>query len=367
MSVRRLVFLAPSEEVQTPSLIVDDKGAIFGREPLQASATLPTPMSTIVVVPGEDVLVRWIEFGAATPTQAAAAAPQLLKDDIAAPPETLHFAVGNADDHGFRPVCIIDRARLQSYLARAAALGVKPVAAVPDHLLLPAPKGDAVRIGERGALRIVRAHRLAFCGEAEMVARVLAGKSVKHAADLADIDAAFAAGSASLAVNLLQGEFAVNRAMPPRPKDLRRVASLAAALILSPLILWSVMFVRYELAAKALEAKSVALASAIPGADSANDPARYLMGRLDDLSANARFLEATRALFAGVANVEGVELEDFAYLQEGIIRATLLHSEASAVPTLATSLNEAGLVLREDSSEEKDGRFSTAITLETRR
>ncbi len=367
MTHTRLLFLSRAREADAQCLIVNEAGALVGRETLRAGGSaIPAPMPTIAIVAGEDISVRWIELATATEVQAVNAASLLLKDDIAGLRESLHIAVGSTDRDGFRPVCVIERARMQSYVERVKLLGVKPYAMVPDHLMLPVPEGDALALVERNGVQIVSGRRLAFSAEPDLAAQILAGKTVQRIEGEAETARAFAAGAKAYPVDLLQQDFSRSHEARLGPRDLRRVAVLAAVLLLSPIVLWTAGYLRHEGSARALEAQAAAIAQQVPAADITGDPARYLRGRMRDVDANTRFLNAAETLFAGVAKLEGAGLENFSYLQEGSIRATLLHARAEDVAVLADTLAGSGLTLQQDSSVEKDGRLSTAIAVEAR-
>lgn len=368
MTHTRLLFLSRARESDAQCLIVNETGAVVGRETLRAgSAIVPPPMPTIAIVPGEDISVRWIELAAATEVQAVNAAFLLLKDDIAVPRESLHIAVGSTDKDGFRPVCVVERTRMQSFVERVKLFGVKPHAMVPDHLMLPAPEGEALVLVERNGVQIVRGRRLAFGAEPDLAGQVLAGRTVQRIEGEAETARAFAVGAKTSPVDLLQQEFSPSHETRLRPRDFRRVAVLAAMLLLSPIVLWAAAYLRHEGAARALEAQAETIAHQVPAADVTGDPVRYLRGRMRDMDANTSFLKTAKTLFAGVAKLDGAGLENFSYLQAGVIRATLLHTRAEDVAALADAMAGAGVTLQQDSSVEKDGRFSTAIAVEPRR
>jgi hypothetical protein len=94
-----------------------------------------------------------------------------------------------------------------------------------------------------------------------------------------------------------------------------------------------------------------------------SDPIGELRGRVAELRANDDFVQTTAALFEAISRAQGVELEDLSYLQEGVIRATLIHDAATDVSGLRGTLEQSGITLNEDAARERHGRMVTTVTL----
>ena len=367
MTQTRLVFLSPMREQASRYLIVDAAGDIVARGMLTPHAPATSAkVRTVLIVPGTEVLARWIELPSCPPAQAAAAAALILKDETGTALETIHLAFGAAEADGFRPVCMVDRNLMQSFIDRSSELGISPDAVTPDHLMLPVPSDGGILTVALGATRAARGPRLAFSAEPELSELIIAGRAQQRIQHQGDIDALFARAVAQPPIDLLQQEFARGNSRPLARKDFRRAAVLACAAILSPALVWAVQIVHDERSAAALEARAVASARAVPGAGQTGDPILYLNGRLADLRASDRFLQSTAALFNAVSHIEGAELDSFFYLREGIIRATLVHDKSSDVPGLARSLSRSSISLEEDAAVQKQGRIFTTVSLKLR-
>jgi hypothetical protein len=139
--------------------------------------------------------------------------------------------------------------------------------------------------------------------------------------------------------------------------------TLGAIAALSPLALWTAELVRNEAAARGLEARAEAAARTIIGEPRAADPIGALRGRVAGLRANDGFMQTTAALFEAISQVQGVELEGLSYLQEGVIRATLVHSAGSDVGAVRGALEKSGITVDEDAAQERNGRLISTITL----
>jgi hypothetical protein len=179
----------------------------------------------------------------------------------------------------------------------------------------------------------------------------------------AEIEGHFAAGLAHLSMNLLQQEFSRGGRGLAGWNGYRGVVTLSAIAALSPLALWTAELVRNEAAARGLEARAEAAARTIIGEPRAADPIGALRGRVAGLRANDGFMQTTAALFEAISQVQGVELEGLSYLQEGVIRATLVHSAGSDVGAVRGALEKSGITVDEDAAQERNGRLISTITL----
>lgn len=365
MTEIRLVFLSPERGEPSPFLIVRDTGGIVARGTLAPGAT-PLPVRTVLVVPGTDVLIRWIELPACTPAQASAAAILMLKNEIAVPRESVHLALGAPDKDGWRPMGIVDRSVMQRFIDRAGDIGIAPDAIVPDAMMLTYPGDDTVLAAICDGRIIARGKRLAFSTEPEL-AGLLIGKHPMRVIERAEeIEILFAAAARHPAIDLLQRDFARGRPGSFKARDFRRAALLAAALLLSPFALWTAQAVSSHALARSLEARAEASARAIPGAQGAADPISYVRGRLAELEANDRFLLATVTLFDAVARMKGAELENFSYLREGAIRATLLHADAAEMEGLSRTLEQSRIGFGQEPATGRRGEPGATIMLRPR-
>jgi general secretion pathway protein L len=307
----RIVLLPPNPDEPAPVMLVHPTGQIERGVLATEFAEHRRPMRTVLVVPGAEVLVRWVELPATNEAQSASAAAFLLEDEIAADREQVHMALGAIEPDGWRPVAVVDRLKLQGWLERAAALGVKPDVVAPDHLMLAEPEGEeaiAVAFGETLA---VRGRRLALACEPDLLPLVLGERPWRLVDDVAVVEPMLAASAAAPRVNLLQGMFSRQPAAGAR---WRRAAALAAALLISPVLISTVQALRHHRAADAAEAEADArLRSVFPAAPASASPAALIGQRQTALRSGGEFAGSAAALFAAIERVEGVELEAFLY------------------------------------------------------
>ena len=230
-----------------------------------------------------------------------------------------------------------------------------------DHL----PPGEGTIAVTLGGVIAVRGEHFAFTAERELASMLMGTRRGISIERSSEIEAIFAEAPARPAMNLLQQDFAPGQ-NTSKWMGYRRVAALAAVAALSPVAIWTAEIVRSEAAARDLETRAEATARTIIGDAQALDPIGALRGRVAGLRANEGFMQTTAALFEAMSRMQGVELQSLSYLQDGVIRATLIHNGVSEVGSLRGALEENGVVVDEDAAHEHDGRMVTTITLNRR-
>jgi len=85
MSRIRLILIPPSAALPATCLTLDAQGRVLTRGLVELGGPAAEPMRTVAVVPGADVLIRWLDLPTGSSAQVAAATLHLLRDDLAAP------------------------------------------------------------------------------------------------------------------------------------------------------------------------------------------------------------------------------------------------------------------------------------------
>jgi general secretion pathway protein L len=217
-------------------LNVDDVGASpwWPLDSATAQGLLRTGLAdaaVIVLVPGPDIAVHWLDEDKAVSTaQASAYARLRLKNQLAAPLDTLHLAAGMPGPGESRtPVAVVDRTTLRGWLDALAEFGVDPVHIVPAAMALPATDGLIAR--SMGTRLMLRGPHLCADLEADLAAAVQ--PLPPHSQDWQALDAAQLTPPL---LDLRQGDYA---SKAPRIYDLAglghvlKVAAIAAALVIS--------------------------------------------------------------------------------------------------------------------------------------
>jgi general secretion pathway protein L len=90
----------------------------------------------VLLLPTEQILLSELVLETRSRRQLMRAAPYALEEELAAPVESLHFALGTTQA-GRTPVAAVDAQTLSGWIADIGALGAQPRSAVPDALALP--------------------------------------------------------------------------------------------------------------------------------------------------------------------------------------------------------------------------------------
>jgi general secretion pathway protein L len=335
-----LLFLARGGGIEGWVRIVDGAVAARGAGLDAAEAHRGTPV--VAVVPGEAVTLRWLDLPSGlSPAQAAAAARLMAADFSAQPVDELHVAAGReSGEDGKRCVGLVPVETMRVWLGEIEAAGFEAEHVIPETLLLAAPEeGFAVR--QSGALRLYRSSDEAFAVEPELGEMLVAGRRTV-AAD--DDDPGLAEALAEAPLDLRQGPFARRRDWSVAPARARRLAVLAAALLLVSLVIQIAAITRYSFAADAAEAEMQRVAAAaLPRSPGLPDPAAALAQRLAELrGGGAGFGATASALFEAVKATPNVELSALAFAPDGTLRATVQADTPAAVDGLRQRVEASG-------------------------
>ncbi|HEX2558749.1 type II secretion system protein GspL [Phenylobacterium sp.] len=370
MTAWRLIFI-PSDHQAAPAVrVIDAEGRIFERGTLQIGPNpAPAGARTVLVAPGMDVAVHWLQLPTRNDVQARAAAALLLEERLARPAGEAHLALGPRDAEDHRLAAAVEKSRMQSWASLAGLHGVRPDLVVPDHLLLPEPDGEEVFAADMGGWLAVRGRRLAFSCEPDMLEVLLPDRSVRRTDDEAALAKLWAKALAAPAVNLLQGDFDPARAEQVAPRDLRRAAVLAAVALIAPALVLGVQAWRYDRAADAAERAAAAqVATVLPNGQAVTDPLAQAQARLAglELAAGGGPISASAQLFAAVETIQEAQVETLIVSPEGEVRAGISHTNYSDVELLREAMRKAGLAFREESSREEGGRLMSDVIVGSR-
>lgn len=355
----RLILMPAEADAPCPWLVIGEGGAVLERGQLSPEHPTYGPVArTVLVAPGSDVLVRWLDLPAQRPAQARAAAAWMLRDEVATPVDQLQITVADSVEGEASLVAAVAVERLQGWLDRARALGVEPDVIMPDCLAVTEPADDAVAAVRFGPMLALRGARLAVTCDADLAPLLAEGRPIIPVEDPDAIEAMLIGAALNPPLNLLGR---VRNDGADGWRAWRRTAGLAAAVLVSPLVLMAAEAVRDDLAAQALQRRSGEIVSAAwpdtpPGADPAAEVRRR--GASVGLSGKAQ------ALFAALAPLEGAELDAMTLGRDGALRAVVSHPDYADLQALAAALADVGLSLREDSSEEREGRIVSDVVIE---
>lgn len=360
MSLLRIVFVPRDPQAGAPFLTVDAAGRAVARGVLRSATERLEPARVVAVVPGEAAPVRLTELPPTrSAAQAASAARFLVEDQLAAEREATHAAVSAPDADGRRWTAFADAERVRAWLARLAELGVDPDVLLPEALTLPAPEpGGAVAAETGEALTLVRTGDRAFALETDLVETVL-GRSPRRIGD-AEREAALITAARAPLVDLRQGAFARSGAEGP---SRRRLATLAAAVAVAPLLVWTAEAVRFDMQARKIRSELTENARRTDPNLSRSASLEVLRSGLVRQAGERSGTAGVAALFAAVERVEGARLDMLVLNPDGAVRATLTHGAYADLEAMRAALAASGFDLREDATVEDAGRVVSDVTV----
>ena len=362
MTQTRIVLIPPTAAMPAPFLIIDPRGRVLQRGSLSLEPVEPRlDLRTVAIAPGADVLVRWLDLPIGGAAQLRAAARWALKEHLAADPERLTIALGApAVDGAPRMVAAVAAPLLEAWIDYLRALGVEPAAIVPDCLVPPAPGAEAalnaIRFGGDVALR---GQAFAASAQSDLMEAVAAGRPVSLISDQEAVED-------RLALTALQPPVDLMAAMA-RPRSASRggwrlAAGLAAAVLISPLVLTLAEAARDSVAADRADRRARALiAATLPEAAQADDPIAEVRRRLAVAPPPGGFAAGSAALFAAVEQVEGAELDGLSADPDQGLRATLSYPAFQDLDAIRAAVVASGLSLSDTSTVEDGGRVVSEV------
>jgi len=325
--------------------------------PLEADESDLEPAERVVlVVPGSAVAIHWIDLpGDLAPAQARGAARLMASEVSAEPVDKLHVAIGpRFGDEAERCMALTGAPRMEQWLAGMQAIGFDPDHVLPESLLI-APPDDGVRLFKRGGLDNVRGIRRAFAAESELTA-LLVGEEPIATLDADAFEAGLAAAIAAAPVDLRQGAFAKRRRWAIDWLLIRRLAMIAAGILLVTLLIQFVLIMRYSYAADALEREAQARArDAIPGNVEIVDPALQLREQLEMLGGGAGYGEIAGAIFAAVRETPEAELQSLVYA-DNAAQITVALPGMVETDAFQQRLAQSGLIVEAGAMRDGGGR-----------
>jgi general secretion pathway protein L len=340
MNEALLLFLARGGGIEGWARISDGEIAARGEGIEGSGAHRGVPV--VAVAPGEEVTLRWLDLPTGlSAAQAAGAARLMAAGLIAQPLDELHVAAGGEPGEGSSARCVglVPMAAMRIWLADIEAAGFEAERLIPETLLVPAPaEGFAIR--EAGPLRLYRAREEAFAAEPELGELLLAGRG----AVAIEGEDGLAEALADAPLDLRQGPFARRRDWRVAPARARRLAALAAALLLVSLAVQVAAIARYSFAADAAEAETRRVAAtALPRSPGLTDPEAALTQRLAELrGGGAGFGATAAALFEAVKGTPNVELSALAFAPDGVLRTTVQADTPATIEALRQRIEANG-------------------------
>lgn len=156
-----LVFTLPAKlDAEEAGWALVEDGAILA-EGVVASGRAPDlpygaqPDHAVALMPAESVFLRRVNVPGRSERDARRAAPFLIEEQLAQPLEAATIEIGPKLDDGGRLVLAVDSALREAWRRWALSLGVTPVYAVPDAMVIPGHGAD-LAVHDLGARVLVQ-------------------------------------------------------------------------------------------------------------------------------------------------------------------------------------------------------------------
>ena len=362
MSRTRLVLMPAAASEPAPWLSVDAAGVVLERGLLTLESPFSgPPVRTVVIVPGADVLVRWLDLPAGTGAQQRAAALWALKDELAAAPDRVRLALGAAIKGEPRLAAVVGEPLLQAWIDWLGGMGLKADVMVPDSLTVPEPVDpDILAAVGFGPTLALRGHRFAVGIEPDLAEAVAGGRRIVPVEDSTQVERMLVTAAMNPPVNLLQGAARDAGGLG----RWRLAAILAAVALILPLLGTSALAARDDLAARDLNQQAeTAARTAFPDMPATADPVEEGKRRIAASVPAGGAAVVAAALFAAVEAVEGSELDSFSADPAGGVRATVSYAGYQDLEVLKERVAAAGLTLTDTSTLDDNGRVVSDVII----
>ncbi|MDX9739850.1 MAG: type II secretion system protein GspL [Gammaproteobacteria bacterium] len=129
---------------------------------------------TVVLAPGEDMLLTAVNIPARNRQRLLQALPYALEERIAQDVEQMHFAPGVRRADGSVPVAVLERELIDRWLGELREAGIEPARMIPDVLALPYQPGDWTLAIDGGVALLRTAPQSGLAIEIDSLAALLA-------------------------------------------------------------------------------------------------------------------------------------------------------------------------------------------------
>lgn len=347
--------------------------------------------------PAQDVRLLSAAVPAKQANKAALAVPYALEDQFAEDVETLHFAIAGAvDARGEWPVAVVAAQHMRDWLGPFTARGLVPEALIPETLALPwredgrwtvlaEPGHITVRSGPTAGFGCLTEDLELFLGlaegESKQALRILISQGVDIDFTKLERDVELLPGlshplealarhyRAAQSINLLQGEFAMRRALA-REWQAWKLPALLLAAVFSLAVVGNAVTaaVLGAQAAKQVQANVDRFNELFPGKGGSKNNVRVQLGQIEDSlkggNRSASMLTLIDAFAGGLKAAPTLQVENIQYREDALF-LSLSGTDLSALDQLKThfSNGKGGAKLEVQSANSGDGGVQIRIKL----
>ncbi len=164
-----LIRLAAAEAGFRDWLLVDEQGGARTpvREGVPEAGVISGATRTVVIVPGEEILLSEARVPGRNRQRVLRAIPYALEEQLASDVETLHFAVGPVQGGDVYPVAVVDRARMDAWADLLAEHHIVASQWLPEMLALPSTEAGWSLMVEGGDVLVRSGPYNGFASDSE--------------------------------------------------------------------------------------------------------------------------------------------------------------------------------------------------------
>lgn len=364
-----LLFAGDGDARASDGWLELEDGAVTARGDSWVTAPADRPgavrRKVVIVAPGQQVALHWIELPSLSPAQARAAARMTAAEISLDPVDRLHVALGARQADGFHPIAVVAADRMAGWLGEAQALALDPDHVVPEPMLIPPPEAGERHWALPHAI-VARGPTSGYTVEPDLAA--LLDDDGVEPVDTATVESGLADLLDPPPLDLRQGAFARRRRWRIDWAQARRLAIVAGAILLATLAIQAALILRYAIAADRTEAEIETVArTVLPRATALPNPPAQLRERLADLRGGGLgYGTVAGLLFDAVRATPDVELGALQFDRDGTLTATILATGAPAIAALEARLDAAGLDADTAPPRSGGGRQISELTVRAR-
>lgn len=331
-----------------------------------AGGPLAEETRVIGIAPAADVMLHRAAFAGLTTKQAEAAAKLLAAEASLSSADTLHVAIGAAEDDCARDIVAVDAGTMARWLAFAQAHGLDMASVVPAALLVtPSPDPDTLVRAQIGDELLLRGTDSAFIADPVLVEHI-AGKDRRIVDASAEaVEAGLIAACDAAPVELRSGRFARKPASWFDRDLAKRAAKLVAAILVISLLIAVARIGRLYAEIAGIDAAAEAqVAEALASPPPLNQAIPQLDARLAALGGGpARLSTPLAALVSAMEPNTVVGLDSVAWSGDGLLRVTLGAPGNEAINPVLLALQAQGYTITAQPRAGTDGRALADITI----
>lgn len=332
-----------------------------------AGGPLAEETRVIGIAPAADVMLHRAAFAGLTSKQAEAAAKLLAAEASLSSVDTLHVAIGAAEDDGARDIAAVEAGTMARWMAFAQAHGLDMASVVPAALLVtPSPDPDTLVRATIGDELLLRGADSAFIADPVLVEHI-AGKDRRIVdASSETVEAGLIAACDAAPVELRSGRFARKPASWFDRDLAKRAAILVTAILVISLLIAVARIGRLYAEIAGIDAAAEAqVAEALASPPPLDQAIPQLDARLAALGGGpARLSTPLAALVSRIEQLPNVSITSLGWSGDGVLSATLAAPRVEDMyPALIALQTNDGYRVEVPTRTAEDGRTVVDLTM----